>query len=138
MRNLKDIILEKLKVSKKALLDDRLTVEVPFYTFVKWYMGFLNKKPDEITENDFRITYLADNIVDSNGFKVFSNAKLAYDFYKRYKEEIVTITSEKQKGYNADDESFLNTIDFIDEVFYVFTYEDFVNYIQYCQEIEDK
>ena len=138
MWNLKDIILEKLKISKKALLDDRLSVEVPFYKFVAWYTGFLNKKPEEITENDFRISDFADNIVDPNGFEVFSNARLAYDFYKRYKDEIVTITVEKQKGHTVDDGSFLNIIDFNDEVFYAYSYEDFVNYIRYCQEIEDK
>ena len=89
MRNLKDIILEKLKVSKKTLSDDGNTVEVPFYEFVIWYTGFFNKKPDEITEKDFRISEFADAIVDSKGIEVFANARLAYDFYKSNKDEIV-------------------------------------------------
>ena len=37
MRNLKDIILEKLKVTKKSVPDiDEDTIEVPYYEFVIW------------------------------------------------------------------------------------------------------
>lgn len=137
MRNLKDIILEKLKVSKKTLSDDGNIVEVPFYEFVIWYTGF-DKKPDDITENDLRISHFADAVVDSKGIEVFANARLAYDFYKSNKDEIVTITIEKQRGPAGDDGSFLNIIDFGNEVFYVDSYEDFINYIQYNQEIGNK
>lgn len=130
------IILEKLKVTKKTLSDvDGLTIEVPYYEFVIWYTGFLNKKPDEITENDFRTSDFVEFVVNSNGVEVFANAKLAYDFYKRYKDEIVTITVEKQRRH-AD--IFLNIIDFGDEVFYAESYEDFREYIQYQQEIGNK
>jgi hypothetical protein len=134
MRNLKDIILEKLKVSKKTLSDAENTIEVPYYEFVIWYIGF-SKKPDEITEKDLRISGFADAIVDSKGIEVFANARLAHDFYKSNKDEIVTITIEKQRGPAGDDDSFLNIIDFGNTVFYVNTYEDFVNYVQYHQEI---
>ena len=137
MRNLKDIILEKLKVSKKTLSDAENTIEVPYYEFVIWYTGF-SKKPYEITEKDFRISGFADAIVDSKGIEVFANARLAYDFYKSNKDEIVTITIEKQRGPAGDDGSFLNIIDFGNEVFYVDSYEDFINYMQYCQEIGNK
>jgi hypothetical protein len=134
MRNLKDIIFEKLKVSNKTPLDDGLSVDVPYYEFVIWYIGF-SKKPDEITEKDLRISGFADAIVDSKGIEVFANARLAHDFYKSNKDEIVTITIEKQRGPVGDDDSFLNIIDFGNTVFYVNTYEDFVNYVQYHQEI---
>ena len=37
MRNLKDIIVEKLKVTKKSVPDmDEDTIEVPYYEFVIW------------------------------------------------------------------------------------------------------
>jgi hypothetical protein len=137
MRNFKDIILEKLKISKKTLSDDGNTIEVPYYEFVIWYIGF-SKKPDEITEKDLRISGFADAIVDSKGIEVFANARLAHDFYKSNKDEIVTITIEKQRGPAGDDDSFLNIIDFGDEVFYVDSYEDFIEYIQYNQEIRNK
>ena len=56
MRNLKDIILEKLKVTKKSVPDiDEDTIEVPYYEFVIWYTGALGKKPDKIILNDFKI-----------------------------------------------------------------------------------
>lgn len=131
MRNLKDLILEKLKISKKTLSDvDGLTIEVPYYEFIMWYTGFLNKKPDEITELDFRRVDFADSIVDSNGVEVFANARLAYDFYKKHKDNIVTITVEKQRGPAGDDGSFLNIIDFGNEVFYADSLEDFREYLK--------
>ena len=138
MKNSKDIILEKLKVSKKTLSDAENTIEVPFYEFVIWYTGFFNKKPNELTENDFRSSDFADSIVDSKGVDVFANARLAYDFYKKRKDGVVTITVEKQRGPAGDDGMFLNIIDFGNEVFYVDSYEDFINYIQYNQEIRNK
>jgi hypothetical protein len=138
MRNLKDIILEKLKISKKTLSDDGNTIEVPYYEFVIWYIGFLNKKPDEISEDDFRRSDFAEFIVNSNGIEVFANNRLAYDFYKRYKNEIVTITVEKQRGLAGNDGDFLNIIDFGDEVFYADSIEDFREYIHYLHEIGEK
>lgn len=131
MRNLKDLILEKLKISKKTLSDvDGLTIEVPYYEFVIWYTGFFNKKPDEITEFDIKRSGFIESIVDSNGFEVFSSARLAYDFYKRYKDEIVTITIEKLRGPDGDDGIFWNTIDVGDEVFYADSREDFREYLE--------
>ena len=54
MRNLKDIILEKLKVTKKSVPDiEEDTIEVPYYEFAIWYTRALGKDPDEITEDDF-------------------------------------------------------------------------------------
>lgn len=131
MRNLKDIILEKLKITKKTISsDDGLTVEVPYYEFVIWYTGFLRKKPDKITENDFRSSDFVDSIVDSNGFEVFANARLAYDFYKRRKDDIVTITIENLRGPDGDGGSFWNIIDFGDEVFYADSWQDFREYLK--------
>jgi hypothetical protein len=135
MRNLKDIIFEKLKVSKKTLSDNGNTIEVPYYEFVIWYTGFSYKKPDDITEWDFRISDFIESIVDSNGNKVFINCKLAENFYKEHKDEIVTITVEKMKGHI---DGFINVIDFGDEVFYADSSEDFREYIQYHREIEEK
>ena len=129
MRNLKDIILEKLKISKKTLLyGDDLPIEVPYYEFVMWYTGF-NKKPDEITERDFKTSGFIESIVDSNGFEVFVNSMAAYDFYIRRKDDIVMITIEKLRGPAGDDGIFLNIIDVGDEVFYVDSYEDFREYL---------
>jgi hypothetical protein len=136
MKNLKDIILEKLKISKKTISSyDERTIEVPYYEFVIWYIGFLNKKPNDITEWDFRISDFIESIVDSNGNKVFINCKLAENFYKEHKDEIVTITVEKMKGHT---DGFINVIDFGDEVFYADSSEDFREYIQYHREIEEK
>lgn len=134
MRNFKDIILEKLKISKKTLSDNELTVEATYYEFVIWYIGF-NKKPDEITEWDFRRSDFIEFVVDSKGDKIFINSRVAYDFYKEHKNEIVTITIEKMKGQNN---GFINIIDFGDDVFYADSLEDFREYIQYRREIEDK
>lgn len=131
MRNLKDIILEKLKVTKRTVSDiNEHTIEVPFYEFVIWYTGYLNMKPDEITEEEFRSSYFIYALVDSYGNNVFTDAREAYDFYKRYKDDIVTITIEKQKVLNSVSNKFMNNfeniIDFGNEVFYIDSYEDFI------------
>ena len=126
MRNLKDIILEKLKVTKKSVPDiDEDTIEVPYYEFVIWYTGALGKKPDEITEDDFTECDFADAIVDSYGNNVFVNDKLAYDFYKKHKDDVVTITIEKIRG-PVDD--FMNVIDFGGTELYADSYDNFIDY----------
>lgn len=131
MRNLKDLILEKLKISKKTLSsNEEYTVEVPYYEFVIWYTGFLNKKPDEITEFDFKRSGFVESIVDSNGFEVFVNSVAAYDFYTRRKDDIVMITIEKLRGPVGNDGGFWNIIDFGDEVFYADSREDFREYLK--------
>ena len=128
MRNLKDIILEKLKVTKKSVpVTDEDTVEVTYYDFVIWYTGALG----EITLNDFKISDFADAIVDSYGNTVFDNAQLAYDFYKKHKDDVVTITIEKMRGPDGDDGDFMNTIDFGDYTFYVDSNENFRDYLDY-------
>ena len=127
MRNLKDIILEKLKVTKKSVPDiDEDTIEVPYYEFVIWYTGSLGKKPDEITEDDFTECDFADAIVDSYGNNVFVNDKLAYDFYKKHKDDVVTITIEKIRG-PVDD--FMNVIDFGGTELYADSYDNFIEYM---------
>ena len=129
MRNLKDKILEKLKVTKKSVPDiDEDTIEVPYYEFVMWYTGALGKKPDEIILNDFKISDFADAIVDSYGNNVFDNNRLAYDFYKKHKDDVVTITIEKMRGPAGDDGDFMNVIDFGDYTFYVDSNENFIDY----------
>ena len=132
MRNLKDIILEKLKVTKKSVPDmDEDTIEVPYYEFVIWYTGALGKKPDKIILNDFKISDFADAIVDSYGNNVFVNNRLAYDFYKKHKDDVVTITIEKMRGPAGDDGDFMNIIDFGDYTFYVDSNENFRDYLDY-------
>lgn len=132
MRNLKDIILEKLKVTKKSAPDiDEDTIEVPYYEFVIWYTGSLSKEPDKIILNDFKISDFADAIVDSYGNNVFDNDQLAYDFYKKHKDDIVTITIEKMRGPAGDDGDFMNVIDFGDYTFYVDSNENFRDYLDY-------
>ena len=129
MRNLKDIILEKLKVTKKSVPDmDEDTIEVPYYEFVIWYTGALGKKPDKIILNDFKISDFADAIVDSYGNNVFDNNRLAYDFYKKHKDDVVIITIEKMRGPAGDDGDFMNVIDFGDYTFYVDSNENFIDY----------
>ena len=129
MRNLKDIILEKLKVTKKSVPDmDEDTIEVPYYEFVIWYTGALGKKPDKIILNDFKISDFADAIVDSYGNNVFDNNRLAYDFYKKHKDDVVIITIEKMRGPAGDDGDFMNVIDFGDYTFYVHSNENFIDY----------
>lgn len=132
MKNLKDIILEKLKVTKKSVPDmDEDTMEVPYYEFVIWYTGALGKKPDKIILNDFKISDFADAIVDSYGNNVFDNNRLAYDFYKKHKDDVVTITIEKMRGPAGDDGDFMNVIDFGDYTFYVDSNENFRDYLDY-------
>ena len=129
MKNLKDVILEKLKVTKKSVPDmDEDTIEVPYYEFVIWYTGALGKKPDKIILNDFKISDFADAIVDSYGNNVFDNNRLAYDFYKKHKDDVVTITIEKMRGPAGDDGDFMNVIDFGDYTFYVDSNENFIYY----------
>lgn len=132
MKNLKDIILEKLKVTKKSVSDiDEDTIEVPYYEFVIWYTGALGKKPDKIILNDFKISDFADAIVDSYGNNVFDNNRLAYDFYKKHKDDVVAITIEKMRGPAGDDGDFMNVIDFGDYTFYVDSNENFRDYLDY-------
>ena len=132
MKNLKDVILEKLKVTKKSVPDmDEDTMEVPYYKFVIWYTGALGKEPDEITEDDFIESNFADAIVDSYGNNVFDNDQLAYDFYKKHKDDVVTITIEKMRGPAGDDGTFMNTVDFGDIVFYADSDENFRDYLDY-------
>ena len=132
MRNLKDIILEKLKVTKKSVSDmDEDTIEVPYYEFIMWYTGYLSKDPDEITEDDFIASNFADAIVDSYGNNVFENDQLAYHFYKRHKDDVVTITIEKMRGPAGDDGAFMNTIDFGNIVFFADSNENFRDYLDY-------
>ena len=127
MRNLKDIILEKLKVTKKSVPDiDEDTIEVPYYEFVIWYTGTLGKTPDEITEDDFIECEFADAIVDSYGNKVFTDDSSAYAFYKRHKDDIVPITIEKMRGPVGD---FMNVIDFGGAELYADSYDNFIEYM---------
>ena len=130
MRNLKDIILEKLKVTKKSVPDiDEDTIEVPYYEFVIWYTGALGKKPDEILLNDFIETAFADAIVDSYGNKVFTDDSSAYAFYKRHKDDIVPITIEKMRGPKGKTMSFTNIIDFGGAELYADSYDNFIEYM---------
>ena len=130
MRNLKDIIVEKLKVTKKSVPDiDEDTIEVLYYEFVIWYTGALGKKPNEITEDDFIKCDFAGAIVDSYGNKVFTDDSSAYAFYKRHKDDVVTITIEKMKGPAGDYGGFMNVIDFGDYTFYADSYENFRDYL---------
>ena len=142
MKSLSEILLEKLKVTKKSLSSvsvvDERTVEVPYYEFVIWYTGQLNKTPDELTEEDFRSSDFADNIVDINGVEVFKNARLAYNFYENHKDDIATITTKEEKRGGNYSGVFFNTIDLGDIVFYTYSFEDFKEYIQYHQEIGEK
>ena len=133
MKSLSEIILEKLKVTKKSLLAvsvvDEHTVEVPYYEFVIWYLGQFNKTPDELTEEDFRSGDFADNMVDINGVEVFKNARLAYEFYKNHKDDIATITIKEEKNHSKYMNPFFNTIDLDDILFYAYSFEDFKEYV---------
>lgn len=132
MKNLKDIILEKLKVTKKSVPDiEGDTMEVPYYVFVIWYTGALGKKPNEITEDDFIESNFVDAIVDSYGNNVFMDDRLAHDFYKKHKDDVVTITIEKMRGPAGDDGAFMNVIDFGDYTFYADSDENFRDYLDY-------
>ena len=133
MKSLSEILLEKLKVTKKSLLTvsvvDEHTVEVPYYEFVIWYLGQFNKTPDELTEEDFRSGDFADNMVDIDGVEVFKNARLAYNFYENHKDDIATITTKEEKRGGNYSGVFFNTIDLGDIVFYAYSFEDFKEYV---------
>ena len=131
MKNLKDIIIEKLRVSNKtSSFDDENSIEVPYYEFVRWYTGELEKDPDEITADDFKYSDFIDAIVDSNGVEIFKNVKLAYEFYKNHKDDIVSITVKEERGPNGPNDIWFNTIDFGNEVFYNYSYDNFKEYMQ--------
>ena len=131
MKSLSEILLEKLKVTKNSVsLVDELTVEIPYYEFVLWYTGRLNKTPDELTEEDLRSSDFADSMIDINGVEVFKNARLAYDFYENHKDDIATITIKEEKRGGNYSGVFFNTIDLGDIVFYAYSFEDFKEYIQ--------
>lgn len=129
MKNFNQYIIEKLRVSKNtSSFDDENSIEVQYYEFVRWYTGELEKNSDEITADDFRYSDFVIAVADSNGNKRFKNEKLAYEFYKNHKDDIVTITIEKMRGPNG---KFLNTIDFGYEVFYAETDDNFKEYMQH-------
>ena len=47
MKSLSEILLEKLRVSNKtSSFDDENSIEVPYYEFVRWYAGELDKNSD--------------------------------------------------------------------------------------------
>ena len=130
MKSLSEILLEKLRVTKNSVsLVDELTVKVPYYEFVIWYIGQFNKTPDELTEEDFRSGDFADNIVDINGVEVFKNARLAYDFYENHKDDIATITIKEEKHNSKYTNTFFNTITLDDIVFYAYSFDDFKEYV---------
>ena len=132
MKSLSEMLLEKLKVTKNSVsLVDELTVEVPYYEFVLWYTGQLNKTPDELTEEDFRSSAFADYMIDINGVEVFKNARSAYDFYENHKDDIATITIKEEKHNSKYTNTFLNTITLDDIVFYTYSFDDFKEYIQH-------
>ena len=132
MKTFNQYILEKLRVSNKASsFDDENSIEVPYYKFVRWYTGELEKNSDEITADDFRYSDFVIAVVDSNGNERFKNVKLAYEFYKNHKDDIVTITIEKMRGPAGPNGKFLNTIDFGYEVLYAKTDDDFKEYMQH-------
>ena len=131
MKAFNQYIIEKLRVSNKtSSFDDENSIEVPYYEFVRWYTGELEKNPIEITADDFKYSDFIDAAVDSNGNERFKNVKLAYEFYKNHKDDIVTITIEQMRGPAGDDGKFLNTIDFGYEVFYAETDDNFKEYMQ--------
>ena len=131
MKTFNQYILEKLKVTNKtSSFDDENSIEVQYYEFVRWYTGELEKNSDEITADDFKYSDFIDAIVDSNDVEVFKNVKLAYEFYKNHKDDIVTITIENMRGPAGDDGKFLNTIDFGYDVFYAETDDNFKEYMQ--------
>ena len=130
MKSLSEILLEKLKVTKNSVsLVDELTVEVPYYEFVLWYTGQLNKTPDELTEEDFRSSAFADYMIDINGAEVFKNARSAYDFYENHKDDIATITIKEEKHNSKYTNTFFNTITLDDIVFYTYSFDDFKEYV---------
>ena len=135
MKSLSEILLEKLKVTKKSLsavsIIDEHTVEVPYYEFVIWYLGQFNKTPDELTEEDFRSGDFADNMVDIDGVEVFKNARLAYNFYENHKDDIATITIKEEKHNSKYTNTFFNTITLDDIVFYAYSFDDFKEYVQH-------
>lgn len=132
MKNFNQYIIEKLRVSKNtSSFDDENSIEVPYYEFVRWYTGELEKDPDEITADDFKYSDFIDAIVDSNGVEVFKNVKLAYEFYKHHKDDIVSITVKEERGPNGPNDIWFNTIDFGNEVFYNYSYDNFKEYIQH-------
>ena len=131
MKSLSEILLEKLRVSNKtSSFDDENSIEVPYYEFVLWYTGYINGKPDEIDTDAFIYSDFVSAVVDTNGNERFKNVKLAYEFYKNHKDDIVTITIEQMRGSAGDNGAFLNTIDFGYDVFYVETDDNFKEYIE--------
>ena len=131
MKSLSEILLEKLRVSNKtSSFDGENSIEVPYYEFVLWYTGYINGKPDEITIDDLEYSDFVSAVVDTNGNERFKNVKLAYEFYKNHKDDIVTITIEQMRGPAGDNGAFSNTIDFGYDVFYVETYDNFKEYIE--------
>ena len=130
MKSLSEILLEKLRVSNKtSSFDGENSIEVPYYEFVLWYTGYINGKPDEITLDDFIYSDFEIAAVDSNGNERFKNVKLAYEFYKNHKDDIVTITIEQMRGPAGDNGVFLNTIDFGYDAFYIETDDNFKEYM---------
>ena len=131
MKSLSEILLEKLRVSNKtSSFDGENSIEVPYYEFVLWYTGYINGKPDYIDTDAFIYSDFVSAVVDTNGNERFKNVKLAYEFYKNHKDDIVTITIEPTEVPGGGNWAFLNTIDFGYDVFYVETDDNFKEYIE--------
>lgn len=133
MKKLKTFIIEKLKVNPNIMYDGN-TVDVPFYVFVIWYTGFINKTPDEIELDDFRTSDFVEGVTDSRGNQFFSSYKEAYDFYITNKDKIIEVTIEKTNISKQHRQiEFLNTIYFgkdLDIVFYADSWQDFREYLK--------
>ena len=91
MRNFKDIILEKLRVTKnvstKPELVDRNIVSCTMEFFFKWIMVLDQDKP--LTQTDFEDFEVLEDGYLKRKFKTYENL---FDWYKDNKDETIEVT----------------------------------------------
>ena len=91
MRNFKDIILEKLRVTKnvstKPELVDRNIVSCTMEFFFKWIMVLDQNKP--LTQTEFEDFEVLEDVYLKRKFKTYENF---FDWYEDNKDETIEVT----------------------------------------------
>lgn len=132
MKNLTELVLEKLRISKhidtsndttRIISDD--VIETPYAEFCRWYTGYINMNAYELSEDEFRLSDFDEAILDNND-KYFRNYHEAYDFYETYKYDICEIT------ISGSDNNYINIIKLYNEKPLIC--QCWQNYIEYAKE----
>ena len=126
MKNLKDVILERLMIRCKDTPDIPAdAIKVKFYQFVGWYVGRPGVGPDDLSKS-----YLASegfvssmSIGDDNGPDAFKNADDMYNYYTKHKNDDVYIDIQQNPAPKNDE--YDNIIYIGDDIFSAHSWSNF-------------